>query len=165
MTCVKGCQIVLSVQWVLLSLNLQCRAPSSSSSSALPLVWIGAWTASAGHCSTLYQRREASWRLSVSCDQSWLPLCSGEASSASLAPSVWGTLGAKARSLDVLRHQRSPPEDLPGAKEARHLYEHFLCLKYPDSLWRSDLVLLPLAVPWPLTEQSCSLPAGLIPEV
>lgn len=44
------------------------------------------WTASVGHCSTLYQRRAASWRLFASCDQSWRPLCSVEASSASLAP-------------------------------------------------------------------------------
>lgn len=44
------------------------------------------WTASVGHCSTLYRRKEASWRLYASCDQSWPPLCSVEASSASLAP-------------------------------------------------------------------------------
>lgn len=44
------------------------------------------WTASVGRCSTLFQKREASWRLSVSCDQSWPQLCSVEASSASLAP-------------------------------------------------------------------------------
>lgn len=44
------------------------------------------WTASVDRCSTLYQRKEASWRLYVSCDRSWPPLCSEEASSASLAP-------------------------------------------------------------------------------
>lgn len=44
------------------------------------------WTASVDRCSTLYQRKVASWRLYVSCDRSWPPLCSEEASSASLAP-------------------------------------------------------------------------------
>lgn len=86
----KCCQNLSAVQSSLLSLNPLCRAPSSSSvgSSALPLVGTGAWTASVGRCSTPYQTMEASWHLYVSCDQSWRPLCLGEASSVSLAPSV-----------------------------------------------------------------------------
>lgn len=44
------------------------------------------WTASVDRCSTLYQRKEASWRLYGSCDQSWPPLGLEEASSVSLAP-------------------------------------------------------------------------------
>lgn len=55
------------------------------SGNSFPIVAL-TWTASAGHCSTLYQKREASWRLYESCDQSLLPLYSEEVSLVFLAP-------------------------------------------------------------------------------
>lgn len=51
------------------------------------------WTASVGHCSILYQRKEASWHQYVNCDQSWPRLCSVEAfvtSPAPLTEDKWG---------------------------------------------------------------------------